>query len=62
MLPLRFLPAAGRQHRLVHRPLPLKLAPVLVAMIWHLRRDGDPAHRWLRARIEEAATTTAGER
>ncbi len=62
VLPLRFLPAAGRQHRLVHRPLPLKLAPVLVAMMWHLRRDGDPAHRWLRARIEEAAAVPVADR
>ncbi len=28
--------------------LPLPIAPFTVAMLWHPRLDGDPAHRWLR--------------
>jgi DNA-binding transcriptional LysR family regulator len=54
VLPRRFIPATAAADRLVQRPLPLALEPVHVAMIWHLRRDADPAHRWLRARLEEA--------
>jgi DNA-binding transcriptional LysR family regulator len=55
VLPRRFIPATGVAHRLVQRSLPLALEPVHVSMMWHLRREADPAHRWLRARIEEAA-------
>jgi DNA-binding transcriptional LysR family regulator len=56
VLPRQFLPATGAEHRLVDRPLPLQLAPVTVEMMWHLRKDGEPAHRWLRDRLCEAAT------
>jgi DNA-binding transcriptional LysR family regulator len=36
-------------------PLPLAMSAVQIAMIWHVRRDGDPAHRWLRQCLAEAA-------
>jgi hypothetical protein len=26
-----------------------------VGMLWHLRRDADPAHRWLRERVAAVA-------
>ena len=55
VLPRRFLPATGAMHELVVRELPLNLEAVHVAMIWHLRSDAAPAHRWLRARLVEAA-------
>jgi DNA-binding transcriptional LysR family regulator len=55
VLPRRFLPATGAMDRLVERELPITLEPVYVAMMWHLRREADPAHRWLRMRLEEAA-------
>ena len=35
---------------------PLSLGAVNVEMVWHLRKDDDPAHRWLRAQVLEAAT------
>jgi DNA-binding transcriptional LysR family regulator len=56
VLPLCFLPATGYQDELVVRELPFDLAPVQVTMLWHLRRDGDPAHAWLRRRVLDAAT------
>src|SRR5262249_3050173 len=43
VLPRTFLPATGVQHRLAERPLPLPLSPITVEMIWHLRKDDDPA-------------------
>jgi DNA-binding transcriptional LysR family regulator len=55
VLPRQFLPATGVEHRLVHKPLPLALASVNVEMMWHLRKDDDPAHRWLRGLLVEAA-------
>jgi DNA-binding transcriptional LysR family regulator len=54
VLPRQFLPATGVEHRLVQKPLPLSLAPVNVEMMWHLRKDDDPAHRWLREVIAGA--------
>lgn len=32
--------------------LPVDPAPVRIAMHWHRRHEGDPAHRWLRAHVE----------
>jgi DNA-binding transcriptional LysR family regulator len=35
---------------------------VNVEMMWHLRKDDDPAHRWLRERLIEAAARKPGSR
>jgi hypothetical protein len=40
----------------VQKPLPLSLAAVNVEMMWHLRKDDDPAHRWLRDLVVAAAS------
>jgi len=37
-------------------PLPFECAPVSIYMVWHQRSTNDPAHRWLRTRIEALAT------
>ena len=37
------------------RPIPLPLAIVSVEMVWHLRRDAEPAQLWLRERLLETA-------
>jgi DNA-binding transcriptional LysR family regulator len=62
VLPLEFLPATGTGHRLVEKPLPLSLAAVNVEMMWHLRKDDDPAHRWLRERLLDAAVRQSPSR
>ena len=54
VLPERFLKATGVGDDLVVRELPLALEPVHVAMIWHLRNDSAPEHRWLRQRVQAA--------
>ena len=51
VLPQSFLSATGYQRDLVVRELPFEIAGVQVEMIWHLRQDADPAHRWLRGLI-----------
>lgn len=60
VLPLSFMAATGTQGQVVTRPLPFELAPVAVQMLWPVRQDADPAHRWLRALILQAAGTPAG--
>jgi DNA-binding transcriptional LysR family regulator len=55
VLPATFVPATGYQHELVTRPLPFDLPGVHVEMVWHLRKDGDPAHTWLRGLVRAAA-------
>ncbi len=57
VLPEGFVAATGYGAELVTRELPLALAPVHVVMLWHLRRDPDPAQSWLRARLLEAAAS-----
>jgi DNA-binding transcriptional LysR family regulator len=55
VLPEGFVEATGCQNELVTLELPLDLGPVNVEMIWHLRFDADPAHRWLRGLLQAAA-------
>ena len=55
VLPESFVEATGYRDELVTRELPLTLGPVNVEMIWHLRHDAAPEHRWLRERIQAAA-------
>jgi DNA-binding transcriptional LysR family regulator len=55
VLPESFVEATGYHDDLVTRDLPLALGPVHVEMLWHLRRDADPAHRWLRDQMHAAA-------
>jgi DNA-binding transcriptional LysR family regulator len=59
VLPLSFIPATGTQDQVVARPLPFELAPVAVQMLWPVRQDADPAHRWLRALVLTAAGLAA---
>lgn len=51
VLPRSFLAATGYQHELVEHELPFELGGVQVEMLWHRRKDSDPAHRWLREQI-----------
>jgi DNA-binding transcriptional LysR family regulator len=55
VLPESFLEATGYRSELAIAELPLALPTVHVGMLWHLRHDADPAHRWLRERVAAAA-------
>jgi DNA-binding transcriptional LysR family regulator len=55
VLPESFLPATGFASELEIRELPFALAPVSVQMVWPLRQDTVPAHRWLRSLVLQAA-------
>jgi DNA-binding transcriptional LysR family regulator len=55
VLPESFIGATGVAERLAVREIPLALDPVHVEMVWHLRRDADAAHRWLRLQVRQAA-------
>ena len=54
VLPESFLAATGFLGELVTCDLPIELGRVHIEMLWHLRRDADPAHRWLRGLITGA--------
>jgi DNA-binding transcriptional LysR family regulator len=55
VLPEGFIAATGYQDELLTCELPLAVQPVHVVMLWHLRHDADPAHRWLRAQVQAVA-------
>lgn len=55
VLPLAFLPATGHEAGLLVRELPFDLGTMQVSMLWHMRRDAEPAHRWLRDRVLRSA-------
>lgn len=59
VLPLSFVAATGTQDQVVTRALPFALAPIAVQMLWPVRQDADPAHRWLRALVQQAAGVAA---
>ena len=59
VLPETFLEATGYRDELAVAELPMALAGVHVGMLWHLRHDADPAHRWLRALVLAAAAPGA---
>ncbi len=59
VLPLSFLAATGRPGELATRELPFDPGAVHVEMVWHLRRDNDPAHRWLREVLHSAVQAPA---
>ena len=53
--PASFVEAPGVAEDLAIHETPLALDPVHVEMVWHLRRDADAAHRWLRQQVLQAA-------
>lgn len=55
VLPESFIEATGYRDELAVVELPLALPPVHVGMLWHLRHDANPAHRWLRDLMASAA-------
>ena len=59
VLPLALLPATGHGNELVVRELPFELGAIQLSMVWHMRRDAEPAHRWLRERVLRAAETSS---
>ncbi len=59
VLPSSSVPATGHEGQLVVRPLPFDLGGVPVTMIWHVRRETDPAQRWLRALVQQASAELA---
>ncbi|MEU3355530.1 LysR family transcriptional regulator [Streptomyces sp. NPDC037389] len=46
---------------LVVREIPLSLPRVALGMAWHVRVDTDPAHRWLREAVADAARALSAE-
>lgn len=60
VLPASFLSATGVPSELVTRELPFQLQPIQVGMVWHLRRDTSPAHRWLRELVRCSGPAASG--
>jgi DNA-binding transcriptional LysR family regulator len=54
-VPSVFAAAASRVFDVSARPLPMKTAPITLAMTWHPRFDVDPLHRFVRTCIREIA-------
>nr|WP_315489462.1 LysR family transcriptional regulator [uncultured Rhodoferax sp.] len=55
VLPRHFVGVTGFEQDLVLRELPFPVPPIQVDALWHLRKDGDRAHAWLRAQIARLA-------
>ena len=45
---------AGLRHGMHSFAIPLPLRNFTISLLWHPRLDGDPAHRWLRKKVDEA--------
>jgi DNA-binding transcriptional LysR family regulator len=57
VLPRAFLAATGHEDRLLVRDTPFVLGTIALTMLWHLRHDAEPAHRWLREQVLGAVTS-----
>ena len=55
LLPASFVEATGTPEDFVTQAPPFALAPMTVDMVWAARRDSEPALRWLRTLVEQAA-------
>jgi DNA-binding transcriptional LysR family regulator len=55
VLPRHFVGVTGFAQDLVLRELPFPVPPIQVDALWHLRKDGDRAHTWLRGQIAQLA-------
>jgi DNA-binding transcriptional LysR family regulator len=44
--------AVGLLHGLAHAEVPAECPPMPMFMVWHLRHQADPMHRWLRGELE----------
>lgn len=51
VLPRHFVGVTGFAEEFVLRELPFPVPPIQVDALWHLRKDADQAHAWLRAQI-----------
>jgi DNA-binding transcriptional LysR family regulator len=47
---------------LTSSPVPVRVAPLAISMIWHAKRDGDAGLRWLRALVRDVVTSEVSER
>ena len=55
VLPRHFVGVTGFANDLVLRELPFPVPPIQVDALWHLRKDGDRGHAWLRHQIANLA-------
>lgn len=62
VMPRAFLAVTGAAEDLVCRPLPVKLPPLQLQMVWHRRHDMDPAQRWLHQQLVGAIGDDPGTR
>lgn len=44
----------GLRHGMYSFAIPLPLRDFTISLLWHPRLDADPAHRWLRKKVDEA--------
>ena len=59
VLPRHFVGVTGFAQELALRELPFPVPPIQVHALWHLRKDGDRAHAWLRTEIAQLAAKVA---
>ncbi|RYF50958.1 MAG: LysR family transcriptional regulator, partial [Comamonadaceae bacterium] len=60
-LPSRFARLMAKRLPLALLDLPLQVAPLSPAMIWHERFHGDPAHAWVRQQLVDVAVSLGVE-
>ena len=62
MLPRGFALYVARKFDLVIHELPMALAEQHLYMMWHVKMDGDPGHRWLRETLRAIARERFGSK
>lgn len=62
LVPARLARQCAESLRLRSFAVPVDIPAVPVSMQWHVRLDGDPAHRWFRACVRSAAAESPTDR
>lgn len=57
VLPSLLVDQPGTTAALRSRPIPFEVPEITISQSWHVRNDGDAAHRWLRARVRHLASS-----
>ena len=61
VLPHHLISSTGMTEQLVIRQLPFPMPAVHLDMLWHERDARSPAHKWLRAHLENMSASEPGQ-
>ena len=53
--------AFSANYELVRKRAPVEIGQITTSMAWHVRREREPRHQWLRGQVRDVCREAAGE-